>query len=156
MSMPGAYRSQNGALDLLGLELEKVVSHHNMDAGNQSILGLVEEEQVLLNTEPSFQGHAYHSGKDPAIQEIEEVLEATRKRQARCTFVTTSADCSARPHGLESAVGWRCATTTDSMPWLCWPTGARSLGCTSQGHMAKCPPQLVFPPSETKKGKWAC
>lgn len=24
-----------------------VVSHHNMDAGNQSILGLVEEEQVL-------------------------------------------------------------------------------------------------------------
>lgn len=52
--MPGANRSQSGALDLLGLELQRVVSHHNMDAGNQSVPGLVEEEQGLLNTEPSL------------------------------------------------------------------------------------------------------
>ena len=32
----------------------RVVSHHNMDAGYQSILGLVEEQQVLSNTAPSL------------------------------------------------------------------------------------------------------
>lgn len=45
--MPGAYRSQKEALDLLEPELLKVVSHHS---------GPLEEESVLL-TELSVQAH---------------------------------------------------------------------------------------------------
>lgn len=99
-----------------------------MDAGNQTIPGLVEEQQVTA--ESSLQSVlCLPFLTDPATQEINTGGPTGYQEEAgrvhSCGHLSWFCK-SARPHGLESAVGWRYLITTESTPWLCWPTGTRS------------------------------